>query len=113
MRESVVASASDQGILAGAAEDEVAGPEVHVDGAGLYPEESMTFRTMRKRATILSLFLCILRESSVAFAWWTAAVPAAATQSHDRDRLENERCLGEIGPFHPRGYRGNQGSLIG
>lgn len=32
----------------------------------------MTFRTVTKRATILSLFLGILLASSVAFAWWTA-----------------------------------------
>ena len=33
----------------------------------------MTFRTVTKRATILSLFLGILLASSVAFAWWTAS----------------------------------------
>jgi len=33
----------------------------------------MTFRSMTKRATILSLFLGILLASSVAFAWWTAS----------------------------------------
>ena len=33
----------------------------------------MTFRTMTKRATLLSLFLGILLASSVAFAWWTAS----------------------------------------
>jgi hypothetical protein len=32
----------------------------------------MTFRTVTKRATILSLFLGILLAGSVAFAWWTA-----------------------------------------
>ncbi len=33
----------------------------------------MTFRTVTKRATFLSLFLGILLASSVAFAWWTAS----------------------------------------
>lgn len=33
----------------------------------------MTFRTVTKRATILSLFLGILLAGSVAFAWWTAS----------------------------------------
>jgi hypothetical protein len=33
----------------------------------------MTFRTLTKRATVLSLFLGILLVGSVAFAWWTAS----------------------------------------
>jgi hypothetical protein len=33
----------------------------------------MTFRTLSKRASLLTLFLGILLASSIAFAWWTAS----------------------------------------
>ena len=43
----------------------------------------MTFRTMTKRATILSLFLGILLAGSVAFAWWTASGTGTGYASAD------------------------------
>jgi len=43
----------------------------------------MTFRTVTKRATILSLFLGILLASSVAFAWWTASGSGSGYVSAD------------------------------
>lgn len=49
-------------------------PDISLNGKVPYfEEESMTFRTVTKRATILSLFLGILLAGSVAFAWWTAS----------------------------------------
>ena len=43
----------------------------------------MTFRTVTKRATILSLFLGILLAGSVAFAWWTASGTGTGYASAD------------------------------
>ena len=56
----------------------------------------MTFRTVTKRATFLSLFLGILLASSVAFAWWTASgVRQRIHEGRDGLRADDGRCVGE------------------
>ena len=53
----------------------------------------MTFRTVTKRATFLSLFLGILLASSVAFAWWTASGAGNGyTKAETASDADDGRC---------------------